>query len=722
MHKIKILPSKNSASVLALVTTLVIGGCTTNQTSDQLMVSGTDNVTLQAAIMSSDVANKAEILQGLDQLLARNYRAASSTFNSALLDDPKNSVLNYLNGMTYHLMSEQGYGDKYELAAMGYITAIENDPNCWIAYYQLGRIFMKQKKYGPAQEAFANALLYQPKNLDALYNLAMASYYAHDVKRAFVYITKAVRLAEDNNEIQRSATIIAAAAGEKEAAQRYFDQYKQNAPSEKDIAYVRQRMQDWDKIYASGTLIKAQYEMQAKKLAEAEAKKKAEAKAKAQAWAQAKALKDAQARNAALEKALARAQYGEGLTLTNAEGNFTTNLSSEAPVPAPTPPAGEGAPAGAPASEPAAPPAMPAAPEAAAAPAGPPATPAAAPAVVTPPAEPGIDMVMIDGVVMRVSEDGITSKGNNILQSLTVAFTANKSSEREFIYNKTSAMPVRQLTQGRETIKRNLLANLFTSAQGVNPLTAPITYSLNIASTQRQYFEVIGRPTLAVRVGSEGDFYSGSDRHIPIAGDRGGSIETLKIGISLKVTPVSIEGDIVTLKVHMDGASVLTDPAVADVKNAYLVTANSYVTTEIKAKIGESVVLGGIKLRTENDNKQGFPLLQDIPGLQYLFSNENTRDERRTVLYMLTVRGYGKDIEDIKARLAREASEQVALCELDVQEEGDWFSPESNTLHMLRDLKPLFREFRTADVKPLDYMMHDSPEGMINQFVPFIWY
>ena len=89
---------------------------------------------------------------------------------------------------------------------------------------------------------------------------------------------------------------------------------------------------------------------------------------------------------------------------------------------------------------------------------------------------------------------------------------------------------------------------------------------------------------------------------------------------------------------------------------------------------------------------------------------------------MLTVRGYGKDIESIKSTLAREGSEQIALPELDKRLAGDWFHPQSTTLHILKDLQPLFREFRFGDVKPLQFWMEGSPETMMHQIIPFIYY
>lgn len=578
-------------------------------------------------LANAKVRNKEEITTGVNQLIEGDYRAASSTFNSALMDDPKSSALHYLNGYTYYLMSERGDGDKLDLAALGYCNSLEYDPSNWLAYLQLGRVCLKQKKFASAQEAFANVLLFQPDHTEALHDLAVASYYNHDLKHALQYITKAANQQPQNKQIQRSAAIITAAAGKKDQAQQYFDNYKKQANSKNDVALVGQRMQDWGKVHNSGLIHLAQATPGTAPVAAGPAS-------------------------------------DETPPLSAATSTLKTTSDSQKK-----------------------------------------------------PDENALgpnDMIIIDGAVMRVSEQGTTKKGNNILENLTAGFTLNNEGLNTKNWGSGGGDTGNTRTRARGY-------GIFTSG-GTATLKSPILYSLNIANAFQQYVEVVGRPTLSVSMGKEGDFYSGDDRYIPVKGDRGGSIEKLPIGISLKVTPVSISGDIVTLKVAMKGSSLTSAPAAGiDATTEYITASNSYITTEIQAKIGETIVLAGIKLRNQFNSKGGVPFLQDVPGLQYFFSEESTQNDRRTVIYMLTVRSYKQDMKATKAAFVNEKIDQPGLDELDIKNK-DWFNPRSNTLMMLKSISSLYRDFRTGDLTPLQWDMPQGVSTELSQIAPFLVY
>jgi len=616
----------------AFIIGLLSAGCV-HDGADHPITTAKQEESILNILANSKVKNKEEITLGVNQLIEGDYRAASSTFNSALMDDPKSSTLHYLNGYTYYLMSERGDGDKLDLAALGYCNALDYDSSNWLAYLQLGRVCLKQKKFGSAQEAFANVLLFQPDNTEALHDLAVASYYNHDLKHALQYITKAANQQPQDKQIQRSAAIITAAAGEKEQAQQYYDKYKKQADSKNDIALVGQRMQDWGRVHKSGLIHLAQA-----------------APAVASTTAPAPAPAPAPNINPAPTGTTSLAKDTKSDPQNNEDGD---KLGPN-------------------------------------------------------------DMVIIDGAVMRVSEQGTTTKGNNILENLTAGFTLNNQG-----LNTKASGSLDNSTGTTRT--RNRGYGIFSNV-GTATLGSPILYSLNIANAFQQYIEVIGRPTLSVSIGKEGDFYSGDDRYIPIQGDRGGSIEKLPIGISLKVTPVSISGDIITLKVAMKGSSLTSAPAAGiDATTEYITASNSYITTEIQVKIGETIILGGIKLRDQFNGKNGVPFLQDIPGIQYFFSQETTQDDRRTVIYMLTVRSYKKDMKAIQAAFVNENIEQPGLDELDLQNK-DWFNPRSNSLMMLKSISALYRDFRTGDLKPLQW---DMPQGVstdLNQIAPFLVY
>jgi type II secretory pathway component GspD/PulD (secretin) len=55
-------------------------------------------------------------------------------------------------------------------------------------------------------------------------------------------------------------------------------------------------------------------------------------------------------------------------------------------------------------------------------------------------------------------------------------------------------------------------------------------------------------------------------------------------------------------------------------------------------QFGETLVLGGLSEKEDSVVRDGVPILQDVPVLQYFFSNEQTVDFHKSVLILITPR------------------------------------------------------------------------------------
>lgn len=88
-----------------------------------------------------------KVQNGIESLLAQRYQDALQSFSVALRYEPQNSYLQFLNGLSYHLMAESGDVTKLEFARIGYQLALKFDKNNWLAAKQLARLYLKNNNY-----------------------------------------------------------------------------------------------------------------------------------------------------------------------------------------------------------------------------------------------------------------------------------------------------------------------------------------------------------------------------------------------------------------------------------------------------------------------------------------------------------------------------------------------------------------------------------------------
>ena len=94
--------------------------------------------------------------------------------------------------------------------------------------------------------------------------------------------------------------------------------------------------------------------------------------------------------------------------------------------------------------------------------------------------------------------------------------------------------------------------------------------------------------------------------------------------------------------------------------------------------------------------------MQDIPGIQYLFSHEDTLDFTKSVLILLTPREPRYTHADGSPKTDRVNPADAKLPSLDeLKGRHDWFKPAANLDAVFQHLKDrrLFKEFRSGDVR-----------------------
>ena len=238
-------------------------------------------------------------------------------------------------------------------------------------------------------------------------------------------------------------------------------------------------------------------------------------------------------------------------------------------------------------------------------------------------------MVLVDVVLMRTEDALSTRKGVNLLNALTLQFGSNSMPA----FSKTFAGG----NSNQSGIESNSSVTALTRA-----ITIPaLSYSLNMVNSNTNINEVLARPTLAALNGVRSEFFSGTTLTAAVVatGVSGGSSVQIEkeIGVKLSITPMFMSGNKIRLTV--DAQRTFLKPPSKDVLYTYKVeTTKIMVNANVVMEFGETLVLGGLSEKETSVTRDGVPVLQDIPGVQYLFSQKDTNDFQRSVLMLITPR------------------------------------------------------------------------------------
>jgi general secretion pathway protein D len=325
-------------------------------------------------------------------------------------------------------------------------------------------------------------------------------------------------------------------------------------------------------------------------------------------------------------------------------------------------------------------------------------------------------MVIVDVVIIRTEEDINTSKGLNLLSGLQLQFgdPTLPTSSFSFSTNRIRA---------KQNPSNDVSSTTLTSLIGI----PSVTYSLNIANANTARNEILARPSLVARHGVTSEFFSGVEiAAAAVSGGDGDSVSIEKeVGVKLAITPEFLDDGLFNLQVVAE-RTFLTTPSSSVVFDFRLDTSKTSVNANVVMRFGETLILGGLSEKETERNRDGVPLLQDIPLVQYLFSNAQTRDFRKSVLILITPRRPPYLYRSDAAKAAAEekmSDEEKALAELEARYK-DWFQPYPNwgsVFHQMQE-NQLYREFRTGDVAAEKWNSGQSHDDRLRRAKDFLFY
>jgi len=114
------------------------------------------------------------------------------------------------------------------------------------------------------------------------------------------------------------------------------------------------------------------------------------------------------------------------------------------------------------------------------------------------------------------------------------------------------------------------------------------------------------------------------------------------VGVKLRVTPFQVGVDTVHLVIFVEVSRLGNNFVVGTDGNNQQITAPSLntrrATTEVFVRNGQTVAIGGLKLREERSSESKIPFLGDLPILGWLFSSEQKEISESNVTFLITPR------------------------------------------------------------------------------------
>lgn len=320
-------------------------------------------------------------------------------------------------------------------------------------------------------------------------------------------------------------------------------------------------------------------------------------------------------------------------------------------------------------------------------------------------------MTLVDVIIIRSEERMATSKGVNLLNGLSSTLSGTL----------WSASDVRTINRGA--------ANSRQTAFTINPsFSISASYSLNIFNDNYDKNEVMARPTLVAQNNKQSSFFSGSIFHVELQNAYGGQgqVQPVPVGVKLEVTPKFYSPNEVELNVTAARAFIEAQATHAGFTKFTQTTENT-VTANVTMKFGDTLVLSGMSEKATENLRDGVPLLQDIPIIQYLFSNQNTLDFTKSIVILLTPRKPRYTLKDgtDKIDLANPADADIMQSNLDeLMASKGWSKPVDNLDSVFWHLKDskFFKEFRSGDVRMEKWNYPDRLERMTKRAVQFLYY
>lgn len=251
------------------------------------------------------------------------------------------------------------------------------------------------------------------------------------------------------------------------------------------------------------------------------------------------------------------------------------------------------------------------------------------------------DTVILDGVVykaddMKRAEQLAKLRVPNVVDLIVVQDVMIET-DLMFVDMQLS----KSLDWGNDVLD-SVSVNANLNASG-NSLVAglPFTYGVSATAASRIVADVgngnakiIAQPHISTKSGQEGDFQDGSTAYFQQPGQVGGpsTLVTVPYGVIVKVKPTLEGQNRILNEVSLNVSEPSSTPASGS--SITLATYNTQCTAI--CNVGESMVISGSVQSFSTYNKNGAPLMRNVPLLDLFFANKNSQDNKDEFVILVT--------------------------------------------------------------------------------------
>ncbi len=147
-------------------------------------------------------------------------------------------------------------------------------------------------------------------------------------------------------------------------------------------------------------------------------------------------------------------------------------------------------------------------------------------------------------------------------------------------------------------------------------------------------------PNVVIRRGADGNITTGEKVPINTLTTTGSSLSEStrfeNVGVKLIVRPVMIAGERIRLRINPEFSNVSRYDVSTTTKSKVPYIALRSVSTELEAKSGEMIILGGLLRKEERETDTHVPYLWRIPLVGWLFTGKNTRSITTQLVIFMT--------------------------------------------------------------------------------------
>jgi type IV pilus assembly protein PilQ len=155
------------------------------------------------------------------------------------------------------------------------------------------------------------------------------------------------------------------------------------------------------------------------------------------------------------------------------------------------------------------------------------------------------------------------------------------------------------------------------------------------ALARSQRANIVSNPNITTVNNREAKILVGSKIPLIVADEAGNAITQLTtVGIQMRVIPHVNSDRTITLDLHPEVSELSSQ---ATVQGGVIIN-TSEADTRVIVEDGETAIIGGLIRDVQSEVKSGIPVLQDIPGVGWLFRNTNRVKDKRELIIFVTPR------------------------------------------------------------------------------------